>query len=79
MWRIFPPKKYGAQNTHAPIFKKIINIADKVNIYSGDVFLVSSAITKQRHRLVLCYTLLSFKRPQKFHIQQTILFVLNSL
>ena len=45
MWRIFPPKdlekKYGAQNTHAPIFLKIINIADKVNIYSGDVFLYS--------------------------------------
>ena len=34
-------KKYGAQNTHAPIFLKIINIADKVNIYSGDVFLYS--------------------------------------
>ena len=42
-------------------------------------FLFSSAITKQRDRLVLCYILLSFKRPQKFHIQQTILFVLNSL
>ena len=44
MWRIFPPKdleKYDAQNTHAPIFLKIINIADKVNIYSGDVFLYS--------------------------------------
>ena len=34
-------KKYGAQNTHAPIFLKIINIDDKVNIYSGDVFLYS--------------------------------------
>ena len=77
MWRIFPPKdlekirrsKYACANF----------LKNNEYLFGRCLFVFSSAITKQRDRLVLCYILLSFKRPQKFHIQQTILFVLNSL
>ena len=85
MWRVFPPKdleKYGAQNTHAPIFfffNRVVFI--RYNLPTEQkivIFRLLRSISKQVNKrfCIIFYFLYICSINHKFHIQQSILFVL---